>query len=203
MRVAIADAHVLFRDGLAMALDQVLEQEIKLVECTDLEQLQRCLKISECDLIIVASNSLPDHSKSTFDTLRKIGKHNPIIVSVDHLHELPHFRKSNLDGVISKTAPMSSHIKLMKLLIEQGKSENLLNPFLKKAMPPTDKKLTTRQKQIWSLISLGLSNGEIAEQLNLTEGTIKVHITALFRKLNVKNRTQAMLIGQNGRNKSL
>jgi len=203
VRIAIADAHVLFRDGLAMALDQVLEQEIKLVECSDLEQLQQCLKISECDLIIVASNSLPDHSKSTFDTLRKIGRHNPIIVSVDHLHELPLFRKTNLDGVISKAAPMSSHVKLMKLLIEQGKNENLLSPFLKKAMPPTDQKLTTRQRQIWSLISLGLSNSEIADQLNLTEGTIKVHITALFRKLDVKNRTQAMLIGQNGRNKSL
>lgn len=203
MRIAIADAHVLFRDGLAMALDQVLEQEVKLVECTNLEQLQQSLKISECDLIIVASNSLPDHSKSTFDTLRKLGRHNPIIVSVDHLHELPYFKKSTLDGVISKTAPLSSHVKLMKLLIEQGKGGNLFTSDVKKVMPPAGKKLTIRQKQIWSLISLGLSNSEIAKQLNLTEGTIKVHITTLFRKLDVKNRTQAMLLSQNERNKSL
>ncbi len=203
MRIAIADAHVLFRDGLAMALDQVLEQEVKLVECTDLEQLQRCLKVSACDLIIVASNSLPDHSKSTLDILRKISRHNPIIVSVDHLDELPRFKKSNLDGVISKAAPMSSHVKLMKLLIEQGKSHNPPNHYFKKATLPQGIKLTRRQDQIWSLISLGLSNGEIAKQLNLTEGTIKVHITALFRKLNVKNRTQAMLLSQNERNNSL
>ena len=203
MRVAIADAHVLFRDGLAMALDQVLEQEVKLVECTNLEQLQKCLRISECDLIIVASNSLPDHSQSTFDKLRKIGRHNPIIVSVDHLHELPRFRKSDMDGVISKTAPMSSHVKLMKLLIDQGKSGNLFTSDFRKIMPPAGKKLTTRQKQIWSLISLGLSNSEIGKQLNLTEGTVKVHITTLFRKLDVKNRTQAMLLSQNERNKTL
>ena len=105
IRIAIADAQVLFRDGLAMALNQAFEQEVSLVECTDLKQLQQCLKLSECDLIIVASNSLPDHSQSTFNKLREISNDNPIIVSVDHLHELPHFKKSELDGVISKTAP--------------------------------------------------------------------------------------------------
>ena len=50
-------------------------------------------------------------------------------------------------------------------------------------------KLTLRERQITSLIAEGLSNKEIGRQLNLTEGTVKIHLHNIYSKLEVANRT--------------
>ncbi len=54
--------------------------------------------------------------------------------------------------------------------------------------------LTQRQKEIISLLDLGLSNKEICLRLGLSEPTVKMHMSAIFRVLNVSNRTQAILM---------
>lgn len=55
--------------------------------------------------------------------------------------------------------------------------------------------LTPRQREVLSLLVSGLSNKEIARQLKLGEGTIKIHIAALFRSLQVRNRQEAAVAG--------
>lgn len=55
--------------------------------------------------------------------------------------------------------------------------------------------LTPRQQQVLNLICRGLSNRDIASKLNLTEGTVKLHNTGIFKSLGVKNRTEAALHG--------
>jgi DNA-binding NarL/FixJ family response regulator len=52
--------------------------------------------------------------------------------------------------------------------------------------------LTTRQKQILSLVVLGLSNNDIAQRLYLTEATVKSHLTTIFAKLGVRSRKEAV-----------
>lgn len=52
--------------------------------------------------------------------------------------------------------------------------------------------LTARQKQILSLVVLGLSNGDIAQRLFVTEATVKAHLTAIFAKLGVSSRKEAI-----------
>jgi two-component system response regulator DesR len=51
--------------------------------------------------------------------------------------------------------------------------------------------LTTREKQVLSLVVMGLSNGEIAQKLYLTESTVKSHLGTAFRKLGVRSRAEA------------
>lgn len=55
------------------------------------------------------------------------------------------------------------------------------------------KQLTPRQREILAMIRAGRNNQEIAELLDLTIGTVKIHITAIFKALGVRNRTQAMV----------
>lgn len=54
--------------------------------------------------------------------------------------------------------------------------------------------ITPRQREILTMIRDGYNNEEIARALNLTVGTVKIHITAIFKALGVKNRTQAMMM---------
>ena len=57
------------------------------------------------------------------------------------------------------------------------------------AAPP--EKLSKRQKQLLTLLDKGMSNRDIAESLQISEHTVKVHLWRLFRRLNVKSRSQA------------
>jgi len=55
---------------------------------------------------------------------------------------------------------------------------------------PVSRHLSFREKQIANLVSQAKLNKEIASELHLTEGTIKEYLNRIFRKLEVKNRTQ-------------
>ena len=59
-------------------------------------------------------------------------------------------------------------------------------------LTPTDNKLSKRQKQLIVMLDRGLSNREIAEELGISEHTVKVHLWRLFRRLGVKSRTQTI-----------
>jgi DNA-binding NarL/FixJ family response regulator len=56
-------------------------------------------------------------------------------------------------------------------------------------------KLTTRQRQVFDLIVVGLSNKEIARTLGLSVGTVKIHISKLFDTLDVRHRSAVALAG--------
>jgi DNA-binding NarL/FixJ family response regulator len=61
---------------------------------------------------------------------------------------------------------------------------------------PNSIAFTSRETEVMSLLSRGLPNKLIAHRLNLKEGTVKVHVRNIMRKLHVTSRTQAALIGQ-------
>ena len=64
------------------------------------------------------------------------------------------------------------------------------------AVLPSGRKLTPRQREVLELLSIGLSNKEIAYCINVSEATVKLHINALLRNLHVKNRTKAVITAQ-------
>ena len=69
-----------------------------------------------------------------------------------------------------------------------------------KALPFVDgsslSPLTEREKEILSLVAKGETNIQIAQKLFVREVTVKTHLNAIYKKLNVKNRTQAVLLAQ-------
>ena len=58
----------------------------------------------------------------------------------------------------------------------------------------TSSPLTAKEKEILSLVAKGSTNDDISKKLNLQESTIKTHLNRVFKKLNVKTRTQAVLL---------
>ena len=68
-------------------------------------------------------------------------------------------------------------------------------PVLSRPEAETEVKLTPRLWEVLELLMAGKSNRDIAQELNLSENTVKVHMAALFRALGVTSRTEAVLAG--------
>jgi DNA-binding NarL/FixJ family response regulator len=65
---------------------------------------------------------------------------------------------------------------------------------------PNPSELSAREAEVVGLVADGLRNKDIARRLQITEGTVKTHLTAAFTKLGVRNRTQAALVMHELRN---
>jgi DNA-binding NarL/FixJ family response regulator len=59
--------------------------------------------------------------------------------------------------------------------------------------------LTTAQMRVLELLTQGKTNRQIAEMLGLTEGTVKIHVSHIFKAMNVTNRSQALLVANRQR----
>jgi DNA-binding NarL/FixJ family response regulator len=66
------------------------------------------------------------------------------------------------------------------------------NPTL--SVPPSLAELTPREKEVLQLIATGASNREIAQELYISEGTVKNHVTNILNRLNLRDRTQAAIL---------
>ncbi len=63
-----------------------------------------------------------------------------------------------------------------------------------KAGPHRIEPLTTRERQIFRVMAEGLTNKEVAQRLRLAEGTVKVHLHRIYRKLGIANRTALAIL---------
>jgi DNA-binding NarL/FixJ family response regulator len=114
---------------------------------------------------------------------------------------------AGVHGYVAKSLPdaeiasalrsiLSGHIYAPRFIASAGPSASA-EPTAKQqaeAEAQTLQRLTPRQRDVLRLISNGLSNKEIARKLTIAEGTVKIHLAALFAQLGVKNRTQAAAI---------
>lgn len=116
-------------------------------------------------------------------------------------------KKSNINGIVPDIDQFgrSDFVKAVSALVdgETTWDEKYVLPKLKKvtARHATDYgiRLTNRQQDIMQLIAnRGLSNKKIAQVLNISESTVKVHISAILKAYGVRNRTQLALAGSKG-----
>lgn len=99
---------------------------------------------------------------------------------------------AGVDAVISKSAAADA----VGVLVREIAAGNIFRFAPAPAAPAQQasvvaNSLTTREKEILALVASGLSNGHIAAQLWVTEQTVKFHLSNIYRKLSVANRTQA------------
>jgi DNA-binding NarL/FixJ family response regulator len=89
------------------------------------------------------------------------------------------------DLYIEKSTPVNEiSSAILKLVAKDDHEETNLSS--------NEVKLTSRQKQLLGMLDRGLSNRDIATELDISEHTVKVHLWRLFRRLNVKSRTQTL-----------
>jgi len=203
MKILIADDHELFRDGLRHVLDQ-LGGDLSIVEARDFPQAIQAVERDQDIDIVLLDLSMPGMAwNDGLLRLRELlPEQVPVIIlsaSDDRRHVL---QAVNLGaaGFIPKTSSSRVMLSALKLVLSGGV---YLPPALLEQNGPSDGAtlanenavsfLTARQREVLALLGQGKSNKEIARVLDLAEGTVKLHVTAILKALNVNNRTRAVV----------
>ena len=202
MKILIADDHELFRDGLRHVLDQ-LGGPLTIVEASDFQQAISTVE-SERDIdIVLLDLTMPgmawnDGLQSLKDLLPE-GVPIIILSATDDRRHVLQAVNLGAAGFIPKTSSSRVMLSAVKLVLSGGVylPPALLEQASQGDGPMANESsvsfLTPRQREVLALLGQGKSNKEIARVLQLAEGTVKLHVTAILKALNVNNRTRAVV----------
>lgn len=110
--------------------------------------------------------------------------------------------RTGAQGVVLKEAAPERLIEAVRTVaaggtwLEPGLVSRALGRAAAAAAAEEDKPLTPREREIVSSVARGLRNREIAEQLHIAEGTVKIHLHHIYDKLRVKGRVELVLLAQ-------
>ena len=190
IRVLIVDDHAIVREGLSNAFALANLQVVGSVGTVDEAIAQ--IAHTNPDVVIIDLN-LPDGSGfEVVQWIRSISKETGVVILT--LNSGSEFviaaMKSGANSFVVKSAPVSEIIAAIQHCISSpsGFSSKGLSSMPNSAEPL----LTAREIDVLMKISFGLTNQEIAQQLFLSQSTVKSHIGSIFRKLNVENRVSAL-----------
>jgi NarL family two-component system response regulator LiaR len=214
IRLLTVDDHVVVRKGLSMML--ATEEDITLVgeASNGLEavELARCLNPD----VIIMDLIMPQ--KDGIGAIQEIIAENPnarILVLSSFAEDgniIPALKAGALGYLLKDSSPHEllkaiRDISLGKSSLSPVVASKLIRKFQTDKTPvksKQEKPLTDREVEVIELIAEGCSNKEIAEKLCLSKTTIRFHVSNIFSKLNLTNRTQAGLYaiknGLSGRN---
>ena len=200
-KILIADDHPLFRDALISIVSAAIEN-CEISEATDFKDTAAALARESFNLVFLDLN-MPDSSGlSELALLKKTYPHIPIVVVSAHeeQHVINACLFHNASGYIIKSSTPES-IKEAILTIMSGetyipKGFSFANDEGETSLAQRLESLTPSQLKVFMEMGRGKLNKQIAFELDITEATVKAHITTVFRKLGINNRTQAVVLAQ-------
>ena len=198
----IADDHPLYRDALRGALSVSL-QDLKLLEAEDLPSTIKVLEETDIDLLLLDLH-MPG-SNDLFGLLHILKLYPDLPVAVvsgtEDANIISKIVGVGALGFIPKTASSDEIAKAIQTILDgdvwlpdgiSDKIEEVDEEFSKLADSVAS--LTPSQYKVLCYMRDGLLNKQIGYNLDIAEATVKAHVTAIFRKLGINNRTQAVLI---------
>jgi DNA-binding NarL/FixJ family response regulator len=199
VRILIADDHPLFRAALALGLRELFP-EGQIIEAASFALLESAvLHEPELDLVLLDLNMPGAQGLSALIYLRGERPATPVLVvsANDQPRTVRRVQQFGAAGFISKAAPLAQ-IQQAVCAVTAGDE---WFPGQKAEKSAADARLATKlahltpqQFRVVMCVADGLANKQIAFQLGLAENTVKVHLTAILRKLECSSRTQAAVL---------
>ncbi|HLR42069.1 MAG TPA: response regulator transcription factor [Pseudogracilibacillus sp.] len=212
--IALIDDHKLFREGVKRILSYEPTFDV-IAEADDGSEAKALIEEHEPDVVLMDIN-MPE--VNGIEATRELIEHYPntkvIILSI-HEDEtyVTHALQSGAQGYLLKEIDTESLMEAIKVVHEGGSylhpkiTHNLVEEYRKlledkessTAMKPVEYRkplhlLTRRECQVLQLLSEGQSNRKIAETLVISEKTVKNHVSNILQKMEVVDRTQAVVM---------
>jgi len=204
MRVLLIDDHTLFRMGLKNLLER---SDINVVAAasTGAEGL-RIVHDAQTDVVLLDMRMPDMDGLSVLRQMREAGVTIPIamLTTSDEERDLVESLRNGAQGYLLKDMDPTELVAALRNIVQ---GETVVAPQLagtlarvlqgKTDQPEADtplSELTPRELEILEHLAIGQSNKMIARDLGITDGTVKLHVKAILRKLNVRSRVEAAVI---------
>lgn len=203
--ILIADDHPLFRSALQQALTLGLGDQARLVEVASIAELEQRLEAKrDWDLVLLDLNMPGAYGFSGLVLLRGQYPQIPVVMvsAQEEAAVVQRSREFGASGFIPKSSPLETIQSAVRAVLD---GDVWWPPQLEEAAALSEEmrsaseglaSLTPQQFRVLTMVCEGLLNKQIAYELNVSEATVKAHVTAIFRKLGVRTRTQAALLLQ-------
>ncbi len=203
MRILIIEDHALVRDGLAATL-AALGNDVTTVGVPDFESALVALDAADFDLITLDLMLPGTRGQTALPALRRRAQSTPVLVlsaldDVATIHKVIH---DGAAGFVTKAAPAESLLEAVRAVLA---GEIYLSPQHRQGVDRVERSdapahsiaqrygLTAAQNRVLNVLAEGQSNRQIADVLGLTEGTVKIHVSAILKALGVASRAEAVL----------
>jgi DNA-binding NarL/FixJ family response regulator len=201
LKILLADDHPLFREGVKPVLLK-LDADVELLEAADypsaFEAMHRNgegVDLALLDLFMPGMSGVDGviRFRAAFPDL-------PVVVlsAAEQSEDIHKLLAAGALGYVTKSSPADVILGALRLVLAGGVyvPPSLVGGELVAPEAPRNAALTSRQSEVLRELAKGQSNRQIADALKVTEGTIKIHLAAIFRILKVNNRTEAVLVAQ-------
>lgn len=206
MKILLVDDHALFRDGMHYVLSQLSDR----VDILDAGNFRDALEIAknhpDLDLVLLDLNMPDSEGAASVRLFHERHPSSPIVVisASDQRSDISQVMNSGAMGFISKMSSGATMLNALRVVLsgEVYLPPQLLLHALQQG--PEDKHsgrsnefgLTPRQMEVLQHIARGLSNKDVAMCVGLAEGTVKIHVAAIFAALRVNKRLDAVQAAQ-------
>lgn len=199
--IIIVDDHPLFRDAMKASLS-ALPADLKIAEAASLDEVTTQLEKSpDCDLVLLDLKMPGVQGLAGLAYLRAQFPSVPVAI-VSGQEEAATIRRCLALGA-SGFIPKSTSAETMRSAVKTILSGEIWAPDVALETTPEDRELddlskrlatlTPQQVRVLMMLRTGLLNKQIAFELDVSEATVKAHVSAILLKLNVDSRTQAVI----------
>lgn len=207
MKILLADDHALFREGLRYVLQQLSD----IVEILEADNFQDGLKLAgqhpEMELALLDLHMPGSEGAKSVSYFHQHYPSIPIVVvsGEEDSANMEKVMNYGAVGFISKSSSTQTMLGALKLVLSGGvyvPPEILLHHSAgaeqvdKRSMYTNGYGLTQRQMEVLKYLCAGMSNKEIASAIHLAEGTVKIHVAAVYHTLKVGSRLEAVRVAE-------
>ncbi|MFO8004050.1 two-component system response regulator NarL [Thioalkalivibrio sp.] len=202
VRLLVIDDHPLFRRGVRQLVDIEGGFEVVGEASTGPEGIALAAQLRP-DMVLLDLNMERMDGNETLRALRAAGctARVAMLTVSDQEDDLVNALRAGADGYLLKDTEPEELLRQLRQIVEgrlvltEGLTEHLARAMRRQdePAPPGQPGLTPREREVLDLIASGLNNKMIARKLELSEGTVKVHVKHLLKKLGLRSRLEAAL----------
>lgn len=211
MRLMLVDDHALFREGMRLVLQQLPE----VTEVLEAGNFNEALRLAEdnpdLDLALMDLNMPGSDGVVSIRYFNQRYPHIPVMVvsGEESRSIMERVMAAGALGFVCKNSNSGVMLSALNLVLSGGVyiPPQLLRPSeeaTRQEVARLDRRstrtnefgLTARQLEVLQCIADGMSNKEIADKLNLAEGTVKIHVASTYQTLRVNNRMEAVRLAE-------